>query len=156
VPNHVWLEFGDGQWLFHLKNKRIDAVETATGTAFGDIYARSLSGMYRDIDGDWVCMPTEAKWKNSELVEVIRQGFIGGARKIVDGEESEVKDFHVNHAIQSYLDERPRVELWKLAAAGLHATMEGYEPGEAEGVEAPPSEAEQATASSDQTDTPDI
>jgi len=137
VANHIWLEFGDGTYLFHLKNKRIDEVESKTGASLGDIYARSLSGVYRDTDGIWVVNPIEARWKNSELVEVVRQGFIGGGKAKVDDVDKDVKDFEVNRLIQSYLDERPRVELWKLAASGLHATMEGYEPGEVEGAKAP-------------------
>lgn len=153
MPNHVWLEFADGSYLAHLKNKRIDAVETATGANFGDIYARIRTGVYINAKGDLDVLPEMAKWKNSELVEIVRQGFIGGARKIVDGVESEVRDFHVNHLIQSYIDERPRMELWKLGAAIVFATMEGYEPGEAKGAVAPPNP-ETKTASSEQMDTP--
>lgn len=153
MPNHIWLNFGDGVYLAHLKNKRIDAVETVTGAALGDIYARSLTGMYRDVDGDWIVQPLEAKWSNKELVEVVRQGFIGGAKSIIDGVEKPVNDFQVNGLIASYLDERPRVELWKLASAILYATMEGYEPGEAEALATGARAASEA--SSDQTDTPD-
>ena len=153
MPNHIWLNFGDGVYLAHLKNKRIDAVETVTGAALGDIYARSLTGMYRDTDGEWIVQPLEAKWSNKELVEVVRQGFIGGAKCIIDGVEKPVNDFQVNSLIASYLDERPRVELWKLASAILFATMEGYEPGEAEALATGARAAKPAY--SGQTDTPD-
>lgn len=154
MPNHVWLQFGDGVYLAHLKNKRIDAVETVTGASLGDIYARSMSGVYRDTDGEWVVLPTEAKWSNKELVEVVRQGFIGGAKAIIDGVEKSINDYQVNAAIASYLDDRPRIELWKLASAILYATMEGYEPGEAEGAK-PPINPTESEASLDQRDTLD-
>lgn len=153
MPNHIWLNFGNGVYLAHLKNKRIDAVESVTGASLGDIYARSMSGMYRDADGAWIVMPGEARWTNKELVEIVRQGFIGGGKAVIDGVEKAVNDFQINDAITSYLDERPRVELWKLAAAILHATMEGYEPGEAEGAKPPAPET--SKASSDQKATPD-
>jgi hypothetical protein len=145
MPNHIWLNFGNGVYLAHLKNKRIDAVESVTGASLGDINARSMSGVYRDTDGAWIVLPSEAKWSNKELVEIVRQGFIGGGKAIIDGVEKPINDFQVNDAISHYLDERPRVELWKLAAAILHATMEGYEPGEAEGAKPPAPEAGKAS-----------
>lgn len=155
MANSVWLEFADGTYLFHLKNKRIDEVERVTGAGLGDIYARAMTGAYRDTDDEWVIMPMEAKWKNAELVEVVRQGFIGGAKAVIDGDERKVESFHVNHLLQSYLEDRPRVELWKLAVAGLHATMEGYEsPGEAEAPEQ--GAGQNGQAYSDPMDTPDI
>jgi hypothetical protein len=134
MSNSIWLEFADGQYLAHLKNKRIDAVETATGASFGDIWARSLTGTFL-FDGKWDLSPSEAKWKNNELVEVVRQAFIGGGKAIIDGETVAIESYHVNRALSSYLDDRPRIELWKLAAAILHATMLGYESGEAEAPE---------------------
>lgn len=157
MPNFIWLEFADGSYLAHLKNKRIDEVEVKCGAGLGDIYARTQTGVYMDSDGELTIQPYEAKWKNSELVEVVRQGFIGGGRAIVDGAEKKIETFHVNHLLSSYLDERPRVELWKLAAAILHATMEGYKaPGEAEGVETPPKPKEEPKASSVKMDTQPI
>lgn len=144
MPNNIWLEFGDGLYLAHLKNKRIDEVETKTGSGLGDIYSRTLIGAYQDVDGQWIVLPNESRWKNAELVEVVRQAFIGGGKAIVDGVEKKVETFHVNHLLQSYLDDKPRVELWKLAVAILHATMDGYEsPGEVEGVETPPAQKEE-------------
>jgi hypothetical protein len=152
MPNSIWLEFADGQYLAHLTNKRIDEIETKTGSNLGDIYSRTMSGIYRDTENELVIQPFEAKFSNREIVEVIRQGFIGGGKAVVDGVEKKIETFHVNHLINSYLEDQPRVEAWKIAAAILHSTMEGYEsPGEVEGGEAPPS----PTASSGRTDTPD-
>lgn len=152
MANSIWLEFADGQYFAHLNNKRINEVETKTGFNLGDIYSRTMVGMYRDTDDEWVIQPFEAKFSNREIVEVIRQGFIGGGKAIVDGVEKKIEAFHVNHLINSYLEDRPRVEAWKLAAAILHATMEGYEsPGEAGGAETPPPPSQ----SSDLTDTLD-
>ena len=137
MANNIWLEFGDGQYLAHLKNKRIDEVETKCGADLGDIYARTMTGVYRDADGEWLIMPTEARWKNAELVEIVREAFIGGGKAIIDGETKVIESYQVNRILQSYLEDRPRVELWKLAAAILHVTMEGRETGEQEGVETP-------------------
>lgn len=157
MANSIWLEFADGQYFFHLKNKRIDEVETKCQAGLGDIYARTLTGCYQDTDGEWVVMPTEARWKNAELVEVVRQGLIGGGKCVVDGDEKVVPDFRVNALIASYLEDRPRIELWKIAASVLHATMEGYEPPKKEEPVAPAGldQSEHTTASSDLTDTPD-
>lgn len=163
MANHIWLSFADGSYLFHLKNKRIDEVETKCGAGLGDIYRRTINGTVSyvdDVTGETKshCDPREAQWKTSELVEVWRQGLIGGARCVVDGEERDVSTFRVNQLIQNYLEDQPLVELWKLVVAGLFATMEGYEPPKAEAeadADPSPNENQSATpASSDREDTP--
>jgi hypothetical protein len=154
MANSIWLAFADGEYFAHLKNKRIAEVEAKCEAGLGDIYGRSMSGMYRDTEGEWVIQPFEAKWRNAELAEVVRQGFIGGALCKIDGEEKPVTPHRINELLINYLDEQPRIELWKLAAAILHATMEGYEaPGEAV---APAKGAAGDSQSSDPQDTPDM
>lgn len=134
MANSIWLEFADGTYLAHLKNKRIDELERVTNANYADIHARLLTGVYRDTDGELTVFPLEAKWSNKEAVEIIRQGFIGGGKAKVNGEEKKVETFEVNALLNAYLDEAPRIEVWKLAAAISYATMEGHEPGEAKGA----------------------
>ena len=127
MANHIWLAFADGQYLFHLKNKRIAEVEAKCKAGLGDIYARTMTGVYLDTEGQWTVIPQEAKWFNSELVEVVRQGIIGGGKGIVDGTDVIVTEWRANELINHYLDEQPRIELWRIAVPILHATFEGYE-----------------------------
>lgn len=136
MANSIWLAFADGQYLFHLKAKRIDEVEQKCEAGFGEIYARLVSGtiVYEDDDGKRQVHADgrEARWKNTEVTETIRQALIGGGKCVVDDEEKEVSAFRVDQLMRNYLDGEPLINAWKLAAAIAVATMDGYEPPKAQ------------------------
>lgn len=127
MPDGRWYSLADGEYCLRLVGKRIREVEAKLKTGLGDIYARTNTGVYLDADGSIVLIPQEAKWRDSELIEVLRQAIIGGGRCIVDGDEKTVSDYRANQIIDHYIDGFPRKKLWEMAAAVLNDTFEGYE-----------------------------
>ena len=140
MANSIWLNFADGEYLFHLKSKRISEVEEACKAGLGEIFARTYKGVldYTDDDGLPAVYAYEAGWKTNELATVFKQAMIGGGKCVVDGEEKDVGEYRANQLIQNYLENEPLEKLWQLAAAILGATFKGYEtPKKAEPVEQP-------------------
>jgi hypothetical protein len=131
VQTWVDLKFADGEYRFALGLAQISEIERKCDAGIGEIYARVLAGRY-GLGVDDI-LPTEARYKVSDLVEVIRQMLIGGGRGEVDGSEVKVSSIRANDLLNSYVlamsDQRMAMrEVWALAAAGLSALIEGYTP----------------------------
>lgn len=127
----VDLKFADGEYRFALGLPQISEIEKKCDAGIGEIYARVLSGRYGL--GVEEILPIEARYKMSELVEVIRQMLIGGGEGVVDGQAVRVGSVRANELLNNYVlgmtDMRMAVrEVWALAAAGLSALIEGYTP----------------------------
>lgn len=134
---HIDLFFADGEYRFALGLEQINELQNASnGDGIGAIYARVLQG--RVATDTSVGHPGYAAYKLSDLVETVRQGLIGGGEGIVDGQPVKVPPMRANQLVANYLHAMPLSQQWDLAAAILHAKVEGYEPEEAapEGDEA--------------------
>lgn len=130
MQTYIVLRFGNGDYLFQLGLEQIKEIERQCNAGIGAIYARVLAGRF-GLEVDQI-MPTEAQYRFTELLEVIRQGLIGGGEGVVDGADVKVSPVRATDLINTYLiapDTRVAVrEAWKLAAVILSALIEGYAP----------------------------
>lgn len=139
----TWIElpFADGKYLFKLGLGQIAELEAKCEAGIGRIYARTRAGRYGFQAGE--VLPEQGEYRWPELVEVVRQGLIGGATGMVDGVEVKVHAPRANDLVERYLiqatDQRiAMTHVWALAYAVLHALIEGYTPsGEAGAGESP-------------------
>lgn len=127
----VDLKFADGDYTFKLGMAQIAEIEQKCGAGIGAIYARTLKGRYGYDEGQ--IYPDLAEYRFSELVEVIRQGLIGGASGEVDGAPVTVSSVRANDLIDRYVlsptDQRMAMtQVWMIAYAILAALIEGYTP----------------------------
>lgn len=126
MQTHIELFFGDGAYEFALKLPQIVAIEDKCGP-IGETFARLLKGRYVGASGP-IGIPGEAAFKHTDLVEIVRQGLIGGGKGLVDGQPVEVTTLTANKLIEVYVHARPLSESWAIAVAVLSALIEGYEP----------------------------
>jgi hypothetical protein len=130
VQTEVDLPCFDGIYTFRLGLAQIRELESKCDAGIGAIYARTLRGRYGL--GDSEIMATEGDYRFSELIEVLRQGLIGGKHGYVDGVDILVSAPRAVELIQNYvLDGQDRMvmrQTWALAAAVLSALIEGYTP----------------------------
>ncbi|MEH3121169.1 MAG: gene transfer agent family protein [Sphingomonas phyllosphaerae] len=126
----VDLKFADGEYRFFLGPAQIAELEKKCDAGIGRIYGRTLAGRYGT--GDDEVMPDQGDYRFSELREIVRQGLIGGAQGVVDGDEVQVSSIRANELVERYvLSRRGRITLralWALAASILFALIEGYDP----------------------------
>ena len=127
-----WLDLPcfDGVYTFKLGLAQISEIEKKCDAGLGAIYARTLRGRYGMAEGD--ILPVEGQYRFAELVEVIRQGLIGGKHALVDGVDVLITSARASELIQNYvLDGSERMvvrQTWAIAAAILSALIEGYDP----------------------------
>jgi hypothetical protein len=130
VQTWIDLPFADGVYTFKLGLAQISEIEKKCDAGIGAIYARTLAGRYGLGEGE--VLPTEGAYRFGELVEIIRQGLIGGKHGLVDGVSVLVTSQRANELLANYvLDGGDRMVLrqtWALAAATLSALIEGYQP----------------------------
>lgn len=127
----VDLKFADGAYTFKLGMAQIVEIEQKCGSGIGAIYARTIKGRYGYQDGE--IYPEQAEYKFAELLEVVRQGLIGGNAGIVDGKPVTVSSVRAGDLIERYVvgasDQRMAMtQVWSLAFAILAALIEGYTP----------------------------
>lgn len=138
----TWIElpFADGKYLFKLGLAQISELERKCDAGIGRIFARTRTGRYGFKPGE--ALPDDGQYRWPELVEIIRQGLIGGASGIVDGKDVVVSAVRANELIESYLlsptDRRlAMTDVWALAYTVLSALIEGYVPPKGEPGEGP-------------------
>lgn len=139
----TWIDvpFADGKYLFRLGLAQIAEIEAKCDAGIGRVYARTRAGRYGFKPDE--ALPDNGEYRWPELVEVIRQGLIGGASGMVDGANVLVHTPRANDLVDRYLlqatDQRMAMtHVWALAYAVLHALIEGYTPpGEAVAGESP-------------------
>lgn len=120
----------DGVYTFKLGPAQISEIQAKRGTGIGKVYARTIAGRHGFGDGDF--LPDLAEFDFSDLVEIIRQGLIGGKHAVVDDTEVLITSTRANELISNYvLDGQERmvlVQTWALAANILDKLMHGYVP----------------------------
>lgn len=121
------LEFGDGTYTFALKLPGIKAIQDACGIGIGGLYARLLRGRYVFEDGP-VGNSAEAEFYVGDLVEVIRQGLIGGGAGEVNGGPVVVTPLMATRLIDTYVMTQPLKAAWSIAVAVCMACIDGYDP----------------------------
>lgn len=126
MQTHIDLLFADGTYRFALLLDNIRELQMKTGIGIGGLYARVLQG--RVPEDVAVGHPAYAAYRIEDLIETVRQGLIGGAMGWVDGQEIKVGPLRANELVERYLLPMPLMEQWNLAAAVLHAKIDGYEP----------------------------
>jgi len=148
------LAFADGEYTFRLGLSQINEIQSRCGTGIGAVYARVLKGRYLQStpQGDLaIGDPSQGEYRLEDLLTVIRQGLLGGARGSVDGAEVRVDTTRATEIMTDYVypaDGCPLKDAWGLAAAILSVAIEGYSPpGEAGPPEAAAREAEAVTVS---------
>lgn len=128
----TWLDLPcfDGVYTFKLGLAQISEIEKKCDAGIGAIYARTLAGRY-GLD-EAAVLPTEGAYRFSELVEIIRQGLIGGKHAMIGGADVLITSTRANELIQNYLLDGPdRIvmrQTWAIAASVLSALIEGYTP----------------------------
>lgn len=129
----TWIElpFANGKYVFKLGVGQIAELETKCDAGIGRIYARTRAGRYGFEPGE--ALPEQGDYRWPELVEIIRQGLIGGGTGMVDGVAVTVHAPRANELVDRYLlqatDQRMALtHVWALAYAVLHALIEGYDP----------------------------
>ena len=125
------IAFADGAYTFKLGLAQIAEIERKCDCGIGAIYGRVLKGRYGLGEGE--VDPLESAYRLTDLVEVIRQGLIGGGSAMVDGATVKITPARANQLVETYVfgvgDQRMALRsAWALAAAILMALIEGYEP----------------------------
>lgn len=125
TPNFIWLDFADGEYLFRLPIGMIAELQTKCDAGVGLIFQRLMKGRYPD-DGQVIFNPLEAIFKYQDITETIRLGLIGGGEALVDGKKVKVSPADAIRLIRTYVEPRPLLENWSIAAAIAIACMVGY------------------------------
>lgn len=118
------LAFADGEYVFRLPIKRIVEIEAKAGPIDG-VRHRLLHGGFGIQD----------------VVEVIRQGLIGGGKGMVSGVDVNVTDLKANALIDGYVDGKPLAEIAITARAIIMALYVGYAPAADDAQKKPSTEA---------------
>jgi len=144
MQTHIDLAFADGTYRFALGLGEIAELQTKCKAGIGAIFARVLQGrLAEDIT---VGHPAYAAYHFEDLVETVRHGLIGGGEGIVNDQEVKVGALRANQLVERYLLAMPLMEQWNLAAAILHAKVNGYVDPDAQKKSAEEAEAETMTA----------
>lgn len=125
LPAEITLDFGDGEYRFRLPLKEIAELQTKCDAGIGLIYSRLMRGRYMD-GGDVVLNPLEAIFKVQDITETIRLGLIGGASGLVNGEPVKVTPEKALALCRQYVEGRPLLDIWKIAAAIMNVCLIGY------------------------------
>lgn len=110
MQTSITLPFADGEYKFSLPIKRIVAIEAKAGP-IDMVKLRLMAG----------------GWSINDVVEVLREGLIGGGKGMVSGAEFEVSDLKANSLIDNYVDGRPLAPNHIIARAIISALYVGYE-----------------------------
>lgn len=119
----------DGSYDFQITMAGCAAIEEKCSTRIGRAYAEIMRGRFKLGEQEFGA-PAESDFSPGLLVEVIRQGLIGGGKGQSDGQEIEVSPFKAESLIRTYITPDAGValmEAWNLAAAIIHALMHGVD-----------------------------
>lgn len=131
MRTEIELPFGDGVYRFRLGMREILELERKREVGIGALHARLLRGRFV-IGGEKFGAPDQAEYRIGDVVEVIRQGLIGGGHGTVDGIEIKVSPATATALIETYLlgpDRQPLGRAWDLAVGITGALVTGYDDG---------------------------
>lgn len=120
----------DGEYEFQIGIKGCVAIEEKTGGRIGAIYGQVLRGRFMTEGGETFGAASEGDFGATALLEIVRQGLIGGGKGYSDGKEFPVSALKANMLIATYLDPSSGnnlTEAWNIAAAVMHALVEGVD-----------------------------
>lgn len=115
MQTDITLDWADGSYNFKLPWAACAEIERKGNAGIQAIYERVMVGQSHQAD----------------VVEIIRQGLLGGGGGTADGQPVECKPHVVAALLERYVtgpDGRPFTENWTLARTILHTFMVGYEP----------------------------
>jgi hypothetical protein len=119
----------DGEYEFQLSIAGMVAIEEKTNCRIGAIYGLIMRGRFNNGERDFG-VPAEGAFSVGMLLEVVRQGLITGNKGRSDGKEFDVPPLKANMLISRYLDPdngNSLMEAWGIAAAVIHAAIEGVD-----------------------------
>lgn len=131
MQTHREIAFGDGEYTFALKMKGILAIEEKCRARIGAVHAHVVQGWYAPDASTAFANPLQGDYGLLEVLEICRQGLIGGGKGFVDGREIDVSDHLATHLVRTYLEPDAGVPLskaWELAVIILQTSLVGYEP----------------------------
>lgn len=126
--------FADGVYRFNLGMAQTRAVETAAGCGIFKVYGDLSRGRLLTEDGhpDWANVAFAdaelAEASQPMIIEVIRQGLIGGNEAVVDEEPVKVSPARAQQLIEAYVAGQPLADAWMLAFAIVGARICGRAP----------------------------
>lgn len=142
MQTHRDIPFADGEYTVRLGMAQIFAIQEKTGRGIGEVYARVMEGRMQG-DGFHFGYGLNARFSIEDLIEVCRQGLIGGGKGFVDGMEVTVSDHKATHLVRTYLHPEsgnPISKAWDMATVILDAAWNGYEPAVAEAQKKSPTQ----------------
>ena len=110
--NSVDLDFADGVYTFRLNLPQIRCVEAEAKCGIGEVALNLFQG----------------HWRADVVIEIIRQGLMGGEAGIVNGEGIAVPTYKANELVHNYVINKPLNQAASLAQAIISAALVGYEP----------------------------
>ena len=128
MANHIDLEFADGEYRFALGLEQIGEIQEKCGAGIGEIFARIMSGVARDAEGNIHLDIRNARFRSEDVYQAIRLGLIGGGRGVVDEQEIKVDAALARKLMTRYIYSQPMALAWDHAVAILGAVLIGYEP----------------------------
>lgn len=131
MQTHRDIEFGDGDYTFRLRMREILAIEEKCKARIGAVHRHVLQGWYAPDGASAFANPLQGDYGVQEIIEICRQGLIGGGKGFVDGREIEVGDHLATHLVRTYLEPdngNPLSKAWELAVVILQTALNGYEP----------------------------
>lgn len=130
MQTHRDIDAFDGTYRVQLGMGQIIALETKCNARIGSIYRHIMLGRYAKDDVEFG-YALEGDFGLVEVMEICRQGLIGGNSGFVDGQDIKVSDHLATHLVRTYLhpeNGNSLTKAWDLAVAILHACVQGYEP----------------------------
>jgi hypothetical protein len=130
----------DGEYEFQLSMAGMISIEEKAKCGIGAVYGLIMRGRFNNGEQDFG-VPAEGVFSAGVLLEVVRQGLITGNKGRSDGAEFEVTPLKANMLISRYLDPdngHNLMEAWGIAAAVIHAAIEGVDVPDPDAKEAKP------------------
>jgi len=130
MQTHRSIPFGDGEYTVMLGMGQVLAIEEKCSARIGAVYAHVMAGRYAK-DGAAFGYGLQADFGMAEVIEICRQGLIGGAKGFVDDREITVGDHLATHLVRTYLhpeNGNPLTKAWDMATVIMDLCVSGYEP----------------------------
>lgn len=131
MRTEVELPFGDGVYRFRLGMREILELERKREVGIGGLHARLLAGRFGTA-AESIGALDRAEYRIGDVVDVIRQGLIGGGKGVVDEIEIDVSPAIAAALIETYVvgpDRQPLGRAWDIAVAITGALISGYDDG---------------------------